>query len=158
MKEYRKEDIKPLVGVEEHIISHSFMYYGSHQITPLEVSKSIEITAKTLGSNITKFERLGEWWYFCADTDWIFNSEYKLNSIEQVFTEFCPFPELKRPNVFRFEVLSMPFASDVFTFANNEFILLKGTLPTLDGVNTYKKHLGQWARIIGYKFKHLSYD
>jgi hypothetical protein len=152
MKKYTADDI-PLLDWSDHVRKRPQMYFPTAEISAEEIAKVIEYSAKILGVKETKFIEIDEWSYFCADNDWMFKSEFKFESIHNIFSGPGPFPEAKQLNAFRCEALCLPFSSSAYTVANGEVVVLKGSAPTINVLEIHLKELVGWGRIVGFKFK-----
>ncbi|TMP86662.1 hypothetical protein CWC05_12755 [Pseudoalteromonas ruthenica] len=151
MKKYTADDIKP-IDWEAHVRMRPEMYFPTPDVDAEEVAKAIEYSAKVLGAVETDFSEMDGWSYFCADKDWIFKSEFKFESIHEIFSGPGPFPEVKQQNAFRCESLCLAFSSSVYTASNGEVIVLKGSAPAGALLEAHLKKLGGWERVVGFKF------
>lgn len=137
---------------EEVVRSSPHLYFESEEISPVEICKALEFSARALGATRTKCQQIGDWWYFCADVDWLYNSAIQFDDITDVFTKPCPFPEANRLNCFRLEALCAPFSSDVYTRTEDTIIEIKGSAPLKLDTDRHFLHLQPAARVVGFKF------
>jgi hypothetical protein len=68
------------------------------------------------------------WWLIASDQDWLIHPEF---SIRQLFENVVPAPEHGEHSL-RAEVLVNAFASDVFTAAGDEHLVVRGEAPGTD--------------------------
>lgn len=152
MKSFSPDDIRA-PSWDSHVRDRSSLYFGDGEITAKEISDCIRFSARTLGAKNTKYIDVDGWSYFCSDIDWLFRSEFPVKTVRQVFDGPCPFPEACRANSFRCEALCLPFSTDAFTMSGKTFDILKGNPPSACELATHRNKIGDWARIVGYKFK-----
>jgi len=150
-KKYTADDIK-VDSWDSHARKNPEMYFGSEGATPKGIAEGFEYVAKILGGKTTKIKEIDQWWYFCCDVDWLFKSSIEIKSLNDLFFKLHPFPEAKQLNTFRLEALSTPFSTDVFTWAGGNLTLIKGSPPDQEILNSHISELGDWERIIGFKF------
>lgn len=153
MNKYTSSDISP-INWEEHVRKRPDIYFGSSEVSADEIAKAIEYVAERLGAGETLTLTIDDWCYFCSDTDWMFNSSYEIESIEHVFSNPCFFPEAESPNAFRYEALCTPFSSDVYTRTTDEVVVLKGQFPSKVIVEQHLSKLGNWGRIVGFRYNY----
>jgi hypothetical protein len=160
MKIYTADDIKVVTKEEWYnsVRRNPIMYFGEEVITPQSIIAIFEYVAPILGAKRHHSQNIDDWWYFCADVDWIFKSTYPIASIEKLFSEILPFPETKSANTFRFEALSLIYCTDLYTYSNpsKDIIVLKGTPPNAPQLEQHIDTLQQWPRVIGFKFENQS--
>lgn len=152
MKKDTADDIKP-VDWETHVRQRPEMYFPTSNVDASEVSKAIKYSANILGAVETDFREMDGWSYFCADVDWIFESEFQFESIHQIFSGPGPFPEARQQNAFRCESLCLAFSSSVFTVSNGKVVVLKGAAPAEVLLKAHLEELSDWERVVGYKFR-----
>ena len=151
MKDRTPSEVK-VVKWDEHIRARPELYYGEGGATPEMVIDFLDYVAKTLGAVKTHHTHLDGWWYFCADIDWMFKSTLEIESVRDVFFGWKPLPESKSPNSYRCEVLCTPVSSDIYTVVNSEIEVIKGNAPDKEVISVHFKELGNWGRIVGFKF------
>ncbi len=151
MSTYSSNDMKT-VEWDEIVHKNKKMYFGEREITGEEIGDALKYPAVVLGAKNTKLAKFEEWYYFCSDIDWLFLSDLKVESVRTVFDGPRPFPEGESPNSYRTESLCLPFSTDVFTLAGDNSQILKGKFPPKKQLEEHLKELGDWGRIVGYKF------
>jgi hypothetical protein len=124
----------------------------SAQVDAEAIATAIEYTAKILGAAETDFKEMDGWSYFCADEDWLLRSEFQFKSIHKIFNGPGPFPEAKEQNAFRCESLCLAFSSSVYTASNGEVVVLKGSTPSQNVLESHLRELSAWERLVGFKF------
>ena len=154
MSKYTDEDIKP-VRWEEHAIERPEMYFGQEGPSAKKIADALKEAATILGAKQTDIQEICGWTIFFADIDWVFNSETKLESVESVFISLRPFPEAGEINSYRYEALTTPFSSDVFTIYKKKIDVIKGNTPNRDILRKMNSSLS--GRAVGFKYAYIAY-
>jgi len=148
---YSEKDIKILTA-KEGIKKRPEMYFGSRGINAEDICTEIAKGALVLGSKSVQVSNIDDWWFICADTDWL-NVSTKLQQINEnsIFNSIYGFTELAE-NSFRWEALTKYFSDATYTTSKSG---TKAVLINPVAEQEYEKHiltLDKWERIIGFKF------
>lgn len=147
------EKIKP-ISVERHLQEYQAMYFGSRGANPQAIASSIAEGALILGADRILIEEKGGWWYVCANLDWLEVPTVSEVSPETVFESVWAFPQEGR-NWHRSEVMARVFSEATFTLKGSQISRVVGELPSDAEILAQASFLGQWERIVAFKFKSL---
>lgn len=153
-KKYTADDILN-VDIEKHLLQNQEMYFGSRGANPEHIAASIAEGALILGARRTLVTERDGFWYICADLDWLEVPTVDGVNEELIFRTIWAFPEAG-VNWHRSEVFARVFADQTFSVAGNNVHRIKGDL--LDGEEIVKQAaaLGDWKRVIGFRFNPMS--
>ena len=151
MKNNPEHDLK-VIKVEDGIPRIQHLYFGEGGATGKKVSEAIEECARLLGAGKTKIDVKAGWYFICADVDWLFNSVHKVNGIEDIFKNPFPFPEAG-VNSCRMEVMARIFSEKAYTIGHGKMYPIKGEPVSSNTLDKHLTSLGDWKRIVAFKFK-----
>lgn len=150
-KSYSTNQI-PKVNVEKHLVKQQQMYFGSCGANPVGISSSIAEGALILGAGSTLVTRRSDWWFVCADVDWLLVPTTSGLDDKTVFETVWAFPEAGL-NSIRSEVFARVFSDQAYSLSERDLHRVKGDFPDDQTILANAKTLGDWKRIIGFRFK-----
>ncbi len=148
---YTEKDIK-FVKAKEAIKKRPEMYFGSRGINVESICSYVVEGALVLGAQKTQISLNSGWHFICADIDWM-SIETELPEVNEhsLFERILGFPEIG-VNSFRWEALTQYFSDATFTTSHNKTRCILGSESDKTEYLSCVNSIGQWGRIIGFKF------
>jgi hypothetical protein len=147
---YTTDDIRR-VPLEEHLRRNSLIYFGSRGPNAESIAISIAEGALVLGARQTLVKEEHGWWYVCADADWLRIPTVDGVDEHTIFETIWAFPEAG-VNWHRSEALCRVFSDSAFSVCADELHRIKGSDPTDDEIRARAVTLGDWRRVVGFRF------
>jgi hypothetical protein len=143
-------NIKILDDPIKFIQSRPNMFVRSYPVRGAELAANIVSDVLLLTDGRVAAFRKDTWWVIASSVDWI---GVKLGlSVEDVFSRILPFPQAGA-NSMHGEVLLTAFAQDVVTQSDNERHVIKGNVPTSDGVWDIINSDSGWKRVVAFRLE-----
>ena len=138
-------------SLESFLSRNAERFFGSRGPNPRAIASAVAEGALLLGARACLVTDVEGWWYVCADIDWLDASAMRDVDEETVFDTCWGFPEAGT-KWHRSEVFCRVYSDAAFSVSGERIFRVKGSEPTDDQVLETVKRLGDWRRVIGFRF------
>jgi len=148
---YSENDIK-VTNVKDNIKKRPEMFFGSRGINPEAICTVVAEGALILGAAKTEIQHFGEWWFICADVDWMI-VDTKIEEANEInlFERTFGFPEMGVNNC-RWEAFTNFFSDATLTTTTSGTRQVSGDDADKEEYISVLNQLGEYRRVIGFKF------
>jgi hypothetical protein len=139
------------VAIEAHVLLNREAHFGIDGPSPHRIAAIVAQEASAVGSQRTLITTRDDWWYVCADFDWLKALNISGFDRESIFHKGRGLAE-RGEIQYRPEALVTAFSDNAVSVSDGSVYRIKGDAPDHQTVINRVAALGEWNRVIGFHF------